>query len=52
MKKLLLSLVLLTGGTLVSPAEDLVILTTNDTHSNIDFDDNGKGGILPRKAIM
>ena len=52
MKKLLLSLVLLTGGTLVSPAEDLVILTTNDTHSNIDFDDNGKGGILPRKAII
>lgn len=34
------------------PAEDLVILTTNDTHSNIDFDENGRGGILPRKAII
>lgn len=52
MKKLLISLALLAGGVLASSAEDLVILTTNDTHSNIDFDNNGKGGILPRKAII
>ncbi len=52
MKKILLTLVLLAGSTFVAPAEDLVILTTNDTHSNIDFDNNGRGGILPRKAII
>ena len=33
-------------------AEDLVILHTNDTHSNIDTGANGAGGILPRKAII
>lgn len=33
-------------------AEDLVILTTNDTHSHIDPDFDGKGGILRRKAII
>lgn len=33
-------------------AEDLVILTTNDTHSNIDPDANGVGGVLPRMAII
>ena len=33
-------------------AEDLVILTTNDTHSNIDTDVSGAGGVLPRKAII
>lgn len=33
-------------------AEDLVILSTNDTHSNIDSDKDGTGGILPRKAII
>lgn len=52
MRKLLISLALLAGGAMASSAEDLVILTTNDTHSNIDFDNNGKGGILPRKAII
>ncbi len=52
MKKILMTLVLLAGGVLALPAEDMVILTTNDTHSNIDFDENGRGGILPRKAII
>lgn len=33
-------------------AEKLVILHTNDTHSNIDVSRDGKGGILPRKAII
>ena len=33
-------------------AEDLVILTTNDTHSQIDPDFDGKGGILRRKALI
>lgn len=35
-----------------SLADDLVILHTNDTHSNIDPDASGKGGILQRKAII
>ena len=33
-------------------AEHLVLLTTNDTHSNIDTDRNGVGGILPRMAVI
>lgn len=33
-------------------AEDLVILHTNDTHSLIDPDKDGKGGVLQRKAII
>ena len=33
-------------------AEDLVILTTNDTHSHIDPDFDGKGGVLRRKALI
>lgn len=52
MKKLMLSILLATGITAPVMAEDLVLLTTNDTHSNIDFDDSGRGGILPRKAIV
>lgn len=32
--------------------ENLVLLFTNDTHSNIDTDENGVGGILPRKRII
>lgn len=35
-----------------SKADDLVLLTTNDTHSNIDTDPAGRGGILLRKAIV
>ena len=37
---------------LQAKADDLVLLTTNDTHSNIDFERGGRGGILPRKAIV
>lgn len=33
-------------------AENIVILHTNDTHSNIDSDSKGRGGILPRKALI
>lgn len=33
-------------------ADRLVILHTNDTHSNIDADAAGLGGVLPRKAII
>lgn len=33
-------------------AEDLVILTTNDTHSNIESNPDGTAGVLPRKAII
>ncbi len=33
-------------------AEKLIILHTNDTHSNIDPAADGSGGILQRKAIM
>lgn len=33
-------------------ADSLVLLHTNDTHSNIDTAPDGVGGILPRKAII
>ena len=33
-------------------AEELVLLFTNDTHSNIDTDSQGVGGVLPRKALI
>lgn len=39
-------------GALNSGADNLVILHTNDTHSNIDVAADGTGGILPRKAII
>jgi len=32
--------------------EKLVILHTNDTHSHIDIEADGTGGVLPRKAII
>ena len=37
---------------LPAAAQSLVLLHTNDTHSNIESDSNGIGGILPRKAII
>ena len=37
---------------LQAAAQSLVLLHTNDTHSNIDPDAHGVGGILPRKAII
>lgn len=39
-------------ATATAVAGDLVILTTNDTHSNIDTGADGVGGILQRKAII
>ena len=39
-------------GAVNSLADNLVILHTNDTHSNIDVAADGTGGILPRKAII
>ena len=32
--------------------ERLVILHTNDTHSSIDPDKDGRGGVLHRKAVI
>lgn len=37
---------------LTAGAQSLVLLHTNDTHSNIDPDADGTGGILPRAAII
>lgn len=42
---------LMSGGFAVG-AKDLVILHTNDTHSMIDPDAAGAGGVLQRKAII
>lgn len=53
MKKKILSVVMLAiAGLGYGFSSDLVILTTNDTHSNIDTDASGQGGILQRKAIV
>ena len=40
---------LIPGG---ADASDLVILHTNDTHSAIDPDASGRGGVLQRKALI
>lgn len=50
MKKILTVLALSLCFT--AAAQSLVLLHTNDTHSNIDTDADGVGGILPRKAII
>lgn len=39
-------------GCFVSNAEKLVILHTNDTHSQIDPNDKDAGGVLRRKAVI
>lgn len=44
--------VLMSVAMSMATGENLVILHTNDTHSNIDPDKNGQGGILQRKAII
>lgn len=46
------SMLALVAISLCAFGESLVILHTNDTHSNIDPDQNGQGGILQRKAII
>lgn len=43
---------ILASAALSVGAESLVLLHTNDTHSNIDVDSKGVGGVLPRKAII
>lgn len=50
MKKLLIATALCLC--LPAVAQSLVLLHTNDTHSNIDPDAYGVGGILPRMAIV
>ncbi|MDE7154616.1 MAG: bifunctional metallophosphatase/5'-nucleotidase [Muribaculaceae bacterium] len=50
-KSLLLSLILVTGVFSVE-AEKLVILHSNDTHSQIDPNDKNQGGVLRRKAVI
>ena len=37
---------------LTAGAQSLVLLHTNDTHSNIDSNEKGEGGILPRMAVI
>lgn len=37
---------------LTVPAEELIILHTNDTHSALDPDDKNLGGVLRRKALI
>lgn len=43
---------IIAGVALAAAARDLVILHTNDTHSLILPDADGKGGVLQRKAII
>lgn len=54
MKKLLLYILIAAGTLQCTPArhERLVILHTNDTHSQIDPLDNGDGGLLRRKVVI
>lgn len=51
MKKIIIT-AMIAGVALVAAARDLVILHTNDTHSLILPDADGKGGVLQRKAII
>lgn len=50
LKAILLTLAAVTS--FGAAADHLVLLHTNDTHSNIDPDGDGVGGVLPRKAII
>lgn len=43
---------LFAAGALLAPANNLVILHTNDTHSQLDPNDNNLGGILRRKVLV
>ncbi len=51
MKKILITAII-AGAALGAVARDLVILHTNDTHSLIMPDKDGKGGVMQRKAII
>lgn len=53
MKKIILLISsIIASATFGLAARDLVILHTNDTHSLIDPDRDGSGGVLQRKAII
>lgn len=52
MKKWILAAGVAVISCLPALADDLVLLTTNDTHSAIDSDSKGCGGVIPRKAII
>lgn len=49
---LLISVTILSAVRMDAKDNRLVILHTNDTHSLIDPDSNGEGGVLQRKAII
>lgn len=54
MKKISLLMAVLGAGAMMSPvgARDLVLLQTNDTHSQIDPLGNGLGGVERRKVVI
>ncbi|MDE6548441.1 MAG: bifunctional metallophosphatase/5'-nucleotidase [Muribaculaceae bacterium] len=52
MNKIILAITICAAAALGAAARDLVILHTNDTHSLILPDADGKGGVLQRKAII
>lgn len=52
MKKSIITAIIIAAATIGVAARDLVILHTNDTHSLIVPDSDGKGGVLQRKAII
>ena len=37
---------------MAAPAEEIIILHTNDTHSALDPDDKNLGGVLRRKVLI
>ena len=51
-KKIIVALLIVMSVSLVANADNLVILHTNDTHSQIDPTDKDKGGVLRRKALI
>lgn len=52
MKKSLLSIASLALAALPTLGASLVLLHSNDTHSQLDADADGNGGVLPRKALI
>lgn len=52
MNKIILAITIFAAAAFGAAARDLVILHTNDTHSLILPDADGKGGVLQRKAII
>ena len=52
MKRLILLVIAVVALSFFISAESLVLLHTNDTHSQIESDDMGRGGVLPRKVLI